>query len=617
MRPWTNKSVGLGLLGLLLIVTGTCLYFFWPAILHHVLQKEMPLSPTSKGFHIWNDTSSLPPMYFRIYFFNWTNPHDLREKGTKPVLEELGPYVFREIRQKANVMFHPENNTVSYFYRRWWYFEPELTNGSLSDKITQLNAVAISAKHKTRFWDPMFQSTLSLMLSSSDVHTTKTVNELIFAGYDDTLIQLGKVAAIGDDIPPFDKFGWFYMRNGSTIFDGHFNMDTGAADVSQFGVVRKWNYKDTTRFFKSPCNVVEGSAGEFWPPYRQKDEISLFSGELCRPLTYEYTETILHMGVEGYRYLLSEKTLGNNTRRRYPHEQAKYFESTTTTEDFFEAEHSSEVTDSPDEDPDVINIGNCYCNGKCTPIGLMNVSSCRYGAPVFASLPHFNRADPSLRDKVIGLNPDEERHDFSITLEPTTGIPLKVQARLQVNVLLESSKTVSLFKDVPTIYFPVMWFSLDVETTEIFLDDLKTLLSLSDVFTYIGAILVLVGSLTIFTVALLYLLSRQRANSVANDKASKPRMIASTGNKTELMYLDTSAAADDGHVRSDRKLYPTSVTSVECKSSGGDGLPTEDPCFDEADPRRDLKTGRSLSSASLVRSQDLVFLRLDDQFRIL
>ncbi|XP_078036848.1 protein peste [Augochlora pura] len=95
MRPWTNKSVGLGLLGLLLIVTGTCLYFSWPAILHHVLQKEMPLSPTSKEFHIWNDTSSLPPMYFKIYFFNWTNPEDLHEKGKKPILEELGPYVFR------------------------------------------------------------------------------------------------------------------------------------------------------------------------------------------------------------------------------------------------------------------------------------------------------------------------------------------------------------------------------------------------------------------------------------------------------------------------------------------------------------------------------------------
>lgn len=561
MRPWTNKSVGLGLLGLLLIITSACLYFLWPVIFHHILQKEMPLSPTSKAFEVWNDTSTLPPMYMRIRFFNWTNPQDLRVKGQKPILEEVGPYVFREVRQKADVKFHPENNTVSYFYRRWWYFVPELTNGSLSDPIMQLDTVAISAKHKVRYRDEMMQSTLSFLLSSSSVHIMKTVGELLFDGYDDSLIKLGRLATMGEDIPPFDKFGWFYMRNGSTMFDGHFNMDTGAADISQFGVLKKWNHKDTTPFFRSPCNVVEGSAGEFWPPYRRKDEIVLFSGDLCRPLTYEYTESTFHNGLEGYRYLLSEKTLGNNTRRRYPHDQAKYFEPTTTTEDFFEAEHSSEVTDSPDEDPDVVNIGNCYCNGKCTPVGLMNVSSCRYGAPVFVSLPHFHRADPSLRERVVGLNPDEELHDFAITLEPTTGIPLKVSARLQVNVLLEPSKIVSLYKEVPTIYFPVFWFTLDVEATDEFVDDLKTLLSLPDVFRYIAVILFLVGSLTIFTVALLYLLSRQRANSVASDKATKPRMIVSAGNKSELMYLDTTEGADDAHVRNDRRLYPS---SIEC-----------------------------------------------------
>ncbi|XP_076655822.1 protein croquemort [Halictus rubicundus] len=561
MRPWTNKSVGLGLLGLLLIITGTCLYFFWPVIFHHILQTEMPLSPTSKSFEVWNDTSTLPPMYLKIRFFNWTNPHELRVKGKKPILEEVGPYVFREIRQKADVAFHPENNTVSYFYRRWWYFVPELTNGSLSDPIVQLDTVALSAKHKVRYRDEIMQGTLSFLLSSSSVHTTKTVDELLFTGYDDSLIKLGRLATVGEDIPPFDKFGWFYMRNGSTMFDGHFNMDTGAADISQFGVLKKWNNKDTTGFFKSPCNVVEGSAGEFWPPYRRKDEIVLFSGDLCRPLTFEYAESSFHSDVEGYRYILSEKTLGNNTRRRYPHEQAKFFEPTTTTEDFFEAEHSSEVTDSPDEDPDVVNIGNCYCNGRCTPVGMMNVSSCRYGAPVFASLPHFHRADPSLRESVIGLNPDEDKHDFSITLEPTTGIPLKVSAMLQVNVLLEPSKTVSLYKEVPTIYFPVLWFTLEVEATDMFVDDLKTLLSLPDVFRYIGAILVLVGSLTIFTVALLYLLSRQRANSVANDKAIKPHMLVSPGNKSELIYLDTNEGKDDAHMRNDRKLYPS---SIEC-----------------------------------------------------
>lgn len=55
----------------------------------------MPLTPSSKAFEVWNDTSSLPPMYFKIRFFNWTNPEELKTPGKKPNLEEVGPYVFR------------------------------------------------------------------------------------------------------------------------------------------------------------------------------------------------------------------------------------------------------------------------------------------------------------------------------------------------------------------------------------------------------------------------------------------------------------------------------------------------------------------------------------------
>lgn len=130
---------------------------------------------------------------------------------------------------------------------------------------------------------------------------------------------------------------------------------------------------------------------------------------------------------------MDQKTLGNATRRRYPHDQAKFFEPTTTTEDFFMSEHSSEIeiattTESgrlsndefADDDPDIVNMGNCYCNGECTPSGLINLTSCRYGAPAFASLPHFYKADSSLLDQVEGLSPNEKDHNFFITLEPVS-----------------------------------------------------------------------------------------------------------------------------------------------------------------------------------------------------
>jgi len=36
-------------------------------------------------------------MYIEFYFFNWTNANDLKSSKSKPVLQELGPYVFRYI----------------------------------------------------------------------------------------------------------------------------------------------------------------------------------------------------------------------------------------------------------------------------------------------------------------------------------------------------------------------------------------------------------------------------------------------------------------------------------------------------------------------------------------
>lgn len=121
--------------------------------------------------------------------------------------------------------------------------------------------------------------------------------------------------------------------------------------------------------------------------------------------------------MEGYHFALGEESLSNDTRRRYPHDQAKYFEPTTTTEDFFEADYSGEVTDTP-EDPDTVNIGRCYCNGECSPRGVINITACRFGAPGFVSLPHFLKGDPVLVNQVSGLKPDEEKHSFYLTLEP-------------------------------------------------------------------------------------------------------------------------------------------------------------------------------------------------------
>lgn len=67
----------------------------------------------------------------------------------------------------------------------------------------------------------------------------------------------------------------------------------------------------------------------------------------------------------------------------------------------------------------------------------MNISSCRFGTPVFMSYPHFYGADEFYVNQVEGLNPSESKHKFYMTLEPNTGVPLEVAARLQLNMLVE------------------------------------------------------------------------------------------------------------------------------------------------------------------------------------
>lgn len=61
----------------------------------------------------------------------------------------------------------------------------------------------------------------------------------------------------------------------------------------------------------------------------------------------------------------------------------------------------------------------CYCpNGDCGPSGTLNISSCKYGAPAFVSMPHFYLADPSYKDAISGMLPNREKHQISIVIEP-------------------------------------------------------------------------------------------------------------------------------------------------------------------------------------------------------
>lgn len=91
------------------------------------------------------------------------------------------------------------------------------------------------------------------------------------------------------------------------------------------------------------------------------------------------------------------------------------------------------------------------------------------------SYPHFFNADPYYPDQVEGLSPNQKDHEFYMVVQPSTGIPLEVAARFQVNMLVEPIQGISLYTGIPRIFFPLVWFEQKVRITPDMADQLKVL----------------------------------------------------------------------------------------------------------------------------------------------
>ena len=68
-----------------------------------------------------------------------------------------------------------------------------------------------------------------------------------------------------------------------------------------------------------------------------------------------------------------------------------------------------------------VDENKCYCDLEfCPPSGVLDISKCQYGAPVFMSFPHFYQADPDYLTSVEGMKPDRDKHRFYIAVEPVS-----------------------------------------------------------------------------------------------------------------------------------------------------------------------------------------------------
>ncbi|XP_045447267.1 protein croquemort-like [Melitaea cinxia] len=475
MRP-ERKSACLMTFGSILVVIGAVLAVFWPSIFFATLKSLMTLSPNSASYGIWRDIPI--PMYMEFHMFNISNMADVMAgKNVTLEFEEFGPYVYRESQKKTNLTWN-DNGTVTYYNERFWHFQPDMSNGSLTDVIYSINPIVATVAYVLRDTPTFFRVPVDVFMRMYHEHMfiNATVSEWLFDGIDDPIID---IAMRFPDLPiniPFDKFGWFYARNGSIEYDGSFLMNTGENDFSQLGNLEKWRYSNET-LYRDECGAVKGSTGELWAPELGQPEITVFAPDICTYMTLSKTGPMELRGIEGMNYAANDSLFDNGYK--YPSKA-------------------------------------CYCDevrdANCLPSGALNVSSCRFGAPAFVTQPHFLNMDPYYASKVKGLNPKPDMN-FELALEMYTGMPLRVAAQLQINLLIRHIRGFSLNNQLPDpdTLVPMFWFRQEVRITEDYASLARLALSLRSGIPY--GLYALTGLGLLLLVGGIYVLMRKLLKS--------------------------------------------------------------------------------------------------------
>ncbi|KDR20477.1 Scavenger receptor class B member 1 [Zootermopsis nevadensis] len=412
--------------GLVLILLGAIVTVYFSSWINSIIDNKIILRNGSQTFGWWRKPPVEPVI--RIYVYNVTNPEEFLYEGKKPMLDELGPYVYEEVWEKVNLRIN-DNNTITFNQRKTFKFVPELSVGDLEDVVVVPNIPMLSAtsqsKHAARFLRLAMASIMDILKIRPFVEVP--VGKLLW-GYEDPLLKLAKDVVPKEQKLPYEEFGLMYGKN-STSAD-NVTVFTGGNDIRQFGLIDKFNgLSHLTHWKTEKCNRLNGSDGSIFPPHiTPNTTLYVYEKDLCRLLPLRFLQEVETAGgVKGYRF--------------------------TPPKDVF-----ADVAKNPEND--------CFCPSgpPCSPNGLFNISLCQFDSPIMLSFPHFYLADPKLRDAVEGMSPpDPEKHQLYIDVQPQMGVALGARARIQLNLAVSQVVDIKQVATFPDIVFPIMWFEEGID----------------------------------------------------------------------------------------------------------------------------------------------------------
>ncbi|XP_062928875.1 platelet glycoprotein 4 isoform X1 [Mobula hypostoma] len=425
-RKITLLSIGIAV-SVLLVIIGGILIPFGNETVHKTINKEAVIEEGTLAYENWIQTGS--PVYRQFWLFHVKNPSEVMNSGAKPMVEQRGPYTYRvRYLPKSNVIMN-DNYTASYLQPYSATFEPSMSVGPQTDRLTALNLAAAVAPS---LLPPSIHNIINMVLkkANASLFQNRTVEELLW-GYEDPIL---KQLNIGDSMT-----GIFYPYNGTG--DGHYNVFTGKDDINKVGIIDRWRNEKKLPFWNdSYCDMINGTDGSSFPPFLHNEKkIYFFSSDICRSIYAEYEQKKSLKGIPVHRFVIPPKALAS-------------------------------FVGNPDN--------HCYCKDmtiskNCTFSGILGISSCKGGKPIYISLPHFLYASDELVNSIDGMRPNKEEHETLLDVEPFTGFSLRVAKRIQINLMFKPSKKIKILQNIkePT-FFPLVWLTetatIDDETAERF-----------------------------------------------------------------------------------------------------------------------------------------------------
>lgn len=124
-------------IGIIIFLAATAMFFVFPELVAKKVEKNLAMRQGAPVLAKWSKVSV--PIYFKIYIFDVLNGADFVSGKAAPILREKGPYTFRETREKVISSFSNDSTIINYNDIKRFYFEPDLSVGSLDDTVHVIN----------------------------------------------------------------------------------------------------------------------------------------------------------------------------------------------------------------------------------------------------------------------------------------------------------------------------------------------------------------------------------------------------------------------------------------------------------------------------------------------